>query len=483
MKTYFKIICCFILCLLTGCEEEGLGLDENLNPTTPVQLSLQVDIPLMDLPKSRSFTPFSVVNDKVINDYVLWIFDDDKFVEAIHPGDTYQNENGQTQKKVIYDGSNGGQMLLALKKSYTSMRIMMVANYPLITSPLTQMTWETAEKLLESYLFHIDNDAETVDNSKNVHITHMVPMYGTSGPTPINMSIALDGNIQLRRAMAKIVVDTSDAADHFTLQEAYIYHIGTTGHLFPVSKDQFVGIDLTKRAKCEIRDHRAIVYLPEIKDITADANKKNGTVVIFGGEIYDKVKDQLIKKYFRLEFIKRERNLEDQTFTYEYVENLERNHCYVFDIDYLLPETGRLNIDEALRNDAANKIGDETNLIVCEDANIMDITTDNYTFLGVTSSFIETTLNGDETYYTANLSIATNHEDGWRMEDLPEGVFADMTSWKPEKGNENVWTTQSVWFFLDKERYENEKENVIVYIYSGNIRKRIEIILHKHKLP
>ena len=73
MKTYFKIICCLILCLLTGCEEEGLGLDENLNTTTPVQLSLQVDIPLMDLPKSRSFTPFSVVNDKIIHDYVLWI--------------------------------------------------------------------------------------------------------------------------------------------------------------------------------------------------------------------------------------------------------------------------------------------------------------------------------------------------------------------------------------------------------------------------
>lgn len=482
MKTYFKIICCLILCLLTGCEEEGLGLDENVNATTPVQLALQVDIPLMDLPKSRSFTTFSSVNDKVINDYVLWIFDDDKFVEAIHPDDTYPDENGQKQKKVIYDGSNGGQMLLTLKKAYTSMRIMMVANYPLINSPLTQTTWESAEKLLEFYLFHIDNDIETSDNPKNVHITNKVPMYGTSGPTPINVTIALDGTIQLRRAMAKIVIDTSDAADHFTLEEAYIYHIGTTGHLFPVSQDKFSPIDLKKRATCDIRNHRAFVYLPEIKDITADKDKKNGTVIIFGGKIYDKAKGQIVKEYFRLEFIKRERNQEDQTFTYEYVKDLERNHCYFFDIDYLLPEAGRKSIDEALRADAANKIGDETNLIVCKDANIMDITTDNYTFLGVTSSFIETTLNGDGTYYTAHLSIATNHEDGWRMEDLPEGVFADMTSWKPEQGNENVWTTQSVWFFLDKKIYD-AKNNVIVYIYSGNIRKRIEIILHSHKLP
>ena len=135
---------------------------------------------------------------------------------------------------------------------------------------------------------------------------------------------------------------------------------------------------------------------------------------------------------------------------------------------------GHGDLDTAVSADADNRISEtEIEMIVIDDKDIMDITTDNYIYLGVTAGKITASEIGN--YYTARIRVVTNNQNGWQIETLPEGVSVTLDSWRPELGGE-IEKVNSTWVYLEKAQYSS-KQDVSLYIYSGNIRKTIQILI------
>ena len=459
MRNWFSIrYCLAFLAMLFACEREVVVVEGE----DRWECSISLQVPFMDLPSSRSGgTDFN------LKDYELWIFNNNQFVGNIGPDSKYTDAKQQLRNVIEYDGSNGGQMKLFLEERYENMRIMMIVNANTeVPLPKPGDSWQKVTEELQTVIFTY---AEGMD----------MPLFGTSGERPINMKTGMRGVIQLKRALARVILNTSRAKDHFMLTGAYIYNVGCKGHLIPVSADKFDTPEERKQINLkQMKDDPCIVmaYLTELHDVSASisGNRNLMTSIILKGHFLESGNNE--DKYIRLEFIKHYIN-EEGVIAYEHITDIERNHCYIFDIEYLLPGTAKSSIEMALTDPPANQIGDVTKAVICREENIMDITTDNYTFLGVTSGFVNAVENTDGNYFVANVSIATNSQNGWKMDKLPKNVRADMTEWKPDFG-QDIWTTQSVWIYLLKSSYlESGRKKEEVYIYSDNIRKRIEILL------
>lgn len=111
--------------------------------------------------------------------------------------------------------------------------------------------------------------------------------------------------------------------------------------------------------------------------------------------------------------------------------------------------------------------------MVINDEEIRDITTDNEYYLGITSLELTARSNNDSQYYTVNMSVISNNPEGWKIEDLPEGVEVTV-----DKYTGAVETAASVWIYIDKNRYKGTN-SLTMYIYSGNIRKSVHITIQR----
>ena len=109
--------------------------------------------------------------------------------------------------------------------------------------------------------------------------------------------------------------------------------------------------------------------------------------------------------------------------------------------------------------------------MVIDDVDVMDITTDNYIYLGVTAGNLTAKQIGSG-YYAVRIRVVTNNPDGWTIETLPEGVSVTMSSWNPT-GDTVDETPQSIWVYIDGNVGVGTSKTL--YIYSGNIRKTIVI--------
>ena len=74
----------FLLCatLDASCQDSEETLQEivQTEETKYAQVAFNVTVPLSSLPSSRA-----IADDEAINDYVIWVFNEEKFVEAIYP--------------------------------------------------------------------------------------------------------------------------------------------------------------------------------------------------------------------------------------------------------------------------------------------------------------------------------------------------------------------------------------------------------------
>jgi len=450
MKTNINIAFLFLLLVgLISCTEAnspieevdaGHGSDKN------IQVAFNVAVPLASLPSGRAIT-----DDQQVDDYTVWVFNGGLFKEAVNKGDTYSKEEAdgttRTYPKVSYDSASG-KMYLLLSEEYKQVRLVMIANVdvnlPAVNTSLTE----------------VQNQLASTEFNYNVD---RMPLYGeTDGE--FEVKLGAEGRITLLRAMAKVEVDATTAADHFTLEKIYVYNVNEHGTVYSAgiinTQDELLDSPVEGMAESNI----ASVYIPE----RAGVNGTNKSFVIVEG----KYTGESVSRFYHLDFIKRITTTGG--IKYERLENIQRNHRYVFKMDYVTATSGYSSLKEAVETEKAdNEIGDAGKLMVIDDLGVMDITTDNYTYLGVTAGKIDAYLNMAGTHYVACIRVVTNNVSGWKTETLPDGVSLTLSSWAPRTG-EAAETVQSVWVFIDKSEV-SRNDTRILYIYSGNIRKKVEI--------
>lgn len=423
--------------LVASCQDSDDTLQEMVQPQEKyAQVAFNVTVPLNSLPSSRAIS-----NDTEINDYVVWVFDNGNFVEAIKPDATY-TVDGNTYPRISYDKTNGGKMFLMLSEKLTSVKLLMIANAT-VPQPNKGTILENAKTAIGTFT--------------NSDLTYM-PMYGESE----------NGTITLIRAMAKVEVRAQEVLDHFKLEEMYVYSVNNTGTIVAQST---ISNDLVERVQATVDTEKNLgyVYLPEIADVNRTIGDK--TFVIIGGTYTDN-SGKTSTKWYRLDFIKRTQ-IQGSGVTYDNLENIERNHRYIFEIDYLTPTAGHVTLDKDVYvpAEADNKIIEGIKTMVIDDVDVMDITTDNYIYLGVTAGNLTAKQIGSG-YYAVRIRVVTNNPDGWTIETLPEGVSVTMSSWNPT-GDTVDETPQSIWVYIDGNVGVGTSKTL--YIYSGNIRKTIVI--------
>ena len=413
----------FISCNDSEVMEQGTSTIEERVPVT-----LNTAIPLADLPSSRVIT-----DDRAINNYAIWVFSNNQLYEAIYPGDLYKGEN-----KV--ELSANGKLKLLLPIGLSNVTLAMVANVNNISELQPSLNVETL--VLNNY-------------------TDYMPMFGTTDITsPFDIPSEADGQvIVLRRALAKVEVRAKEAMDHFDLSEVAVYR-------YQIEDGKVKILETFSDNELNESGNSGYIYLPPIAPLT-EGNTK--TCVVFKG----KYKNEEFDRYCKMDFIQRIES--GNVITYKELEAIENNHQYIFDIQYLTDSPVYQNVEDALKNKASNFVTEEsTELITIDNEHIMDITTNNYIYLGVTAGEIETTEGGS--YHVANVSIVTNGEY-WEFETLPTGVEVSIPSYQ---SSGSTPTVVSVWVYLDKNTYSPGK-SVTLYVFGNNIRK--SIIIKVPKVP
>lgn len=444
-----NILFLFLLAaILSGCTDKGIVPSKiDAESEDKINAYFYLLTPLPDLPSTRAIN-----DDSEFHNYTIWVFENNFFQEAIN------------NDKINYDGHNGGVIEIPLNKEWTKVRLMMIANVN-VNPPSPETPWNDAEVMLQNAIF-------TYTGNENY-----MPMYGTSGNAAFAVKQGINGTIQLKRCMARVVINAKEAAtDNFTLETVNIYNVntkGTVAQVYPIKNQETYGDSI--KGYVDQVNNIGIVYIPERVGLNDGDDGKTRTSVVIKGLYKSKEGVPIATKYYRLEFIKRVIS-NGGVVIYKAIDTIKRNYSYNFNIDYLLDCSGVSSLNEALINPATNKKGDNIKVNTIEDDGIMDITTDNYTYLGVTSGRIDAILNTDGTYYAAQISVMTNDPNGWAMDALPKGVSATIQKWTPDPSLP-VTSIQSVWVFLPKTIYNTPGEEVKLYIYSGNIRKSIIIVI------
>lgn len=430
--------------LVASCQDSDETLQEivQTEETKYAQVAFNVTVPLSSLPSSRA-----IANDAAINDYVIWVFNEEKFVEAIYP----------TNPRLSYDMSNGETMTITLNEDLTKAKLVMIANISGIITPTEGTPLADARNSL--------------GNFTNSNTMEYMPMYGEMEQSFNVKTGGNGGTITLIRAMAMVEVDTSQATDHFELKEMYVCRVNGTGTIVKqasiTNNNPMIG-----SIQGTLNGTKAYVYLPEIAGVNGDSK----TFVIVKGK-YGYDDNNRTDKWYRLDFIKRT-STQSSGVSYELIENIERNHKYIFEIKYLSNGAGHAVgestletiLSEAQSVDADNKIADnEIQTILIDNKDIMDITTNNYIYLGVTSANLTAKKSQYSQQYAVRLSVVTNNPDGWFLENLP----SDVTLTKPAWTETDVEKVQSAWVYIDGDVEAGQDR--VIYIYSGNIRKQITI--------
>lgn len=417
-----------------GAEQSGIRFD--------------ILLPLAELPAARS-----IENDSDIRDYTVWVFEQGVFREAVGVDDKYTDAAGSLRRRITYDKTNGGTMEIVLNKTWTAVRLMMIANVS-VSPPDSTVKWEDAEEILREATFTYTGDEDGM------------PMYGTSGEAAFPVKQGMQGVIQLKRCMAKIVVDAKDARDHFRLDSIAVYHVDTKGTVAPVVPLNRPGVS-GARIKGRVENQIGTVYIPEISDTVIRP------MIVVQGLYFFPDSSTSVTRFYKLGFIQRVSHA-GSVVSYEKIDSVKRNYCYRLKIEYLVAGAGKDSLEIALREPASNAVGEATVSVDIMDEDIMDITTDNYIYLGVTSGRVNAVLNTDTNYYVARINVVTNNPLGWEMEALPVGVWTTVSRFVPDP-SAPVISAQPVWVYFKRDIYQQASE-VTVYIYSGNIRKSIVVV-------
>lgn len=444
MKTRLNIaLAALLLSLFAGCASI---LNDEIEsaatiPEKQAQVVLTLSVPANSLPTSTR----GIADDSAIETFTLWAFDNhDGFLYSIGKND--RDEEGNPRVVIKND-----KLYVLLPESETAITLSMMVNVDNLPTPAPGTAKETALNSLPTF----------------GHDTPLMPMYGESAPFIVKEG-ATPGTISLKRAMAKIEVDARNAWPLFQIKSIQILYSNKNGNIVPGSAIPSTGVRIpvsgTLNSTDQVNNNFFEAYIPEAVEVNSkDAAVR--TALIIEGK--NKAGETL---FYRLDFIKRSQ-VAGGSIQYEYIDRIERNHRYVFHIEHIVEGAGSNTLQDAIDKELAdNRVNVDASLMVIDDENIRDITTDSQYYLGVTSSKLNATLNTDGNYYTVNMSVMTSTPSGWKIEDLPSGIEVSLQNW-PDNNNEQA---KSVWIYADRTRFQ-AGASVPIYVYSGNIRKTITI--------
>lgn len=455
MKLYI-LSSLLLLSLFTGCsaDSELVNIPADTSPKK-TQVVLTLSVPAASLPiATRSGI---ITDDKEIRNITLWAFDaQDKFLYQIDERST--TEEGKSKIAI-----KNNKVYVLLPETTSNVRLALIANTTTITSPTVGTSKTIAQQSIPTY------ERKTLSS---------IPMYGESKPFIVKEG-ATPGTISLTRAMAKIEVDATNAWPLFELYSAEIVNVNSQGTVVSSSVINNLGDKETLEKELNstevVNNNKFEAYIPEATAVNSTDVKVRTFILLYGKNKKGEC------RYYRLDFIKRTQDA-GGSVQYTSIENIERNHKYLFHIEHIVPTAGSATREEAIKKNLADNGIIETSVEVeIIDENIMDITTDNQYYLGVTSSQLKARLNNDGTYYITNMSVVANYENGWVIDDLPYGVEVSVQSIdKPvyDTSNKNIIIPTSVWIYIKKEVAEKDTDKEFtIYVYSRNIRKTITITI------
>lgn len=427
MKHIHNILYCLLFIVgLASCVTDN-ALDNYPDESSRIanaQVMLSLSIPNSQLPSATRVISESTVNS-------LWVL---------------EFENGVLKEKIDittkYNNSNGKRLYVSIEETEKPVVLSVVANIDV--SGLA--TGTDKESILKSLIF------------SNANSNNYIPMYGESEEfANINRNNVYDTSVELIRAFAKIEIQ---------------YNSTQTDKEFT-----FLGIKvLNTNANGYLADGFGIPEQTPVKSITADPvyinnNLKTASVYIAETENNSQNKVQILVHgrysgtdcWYRLDMIKNNENNE--------ITSLKRNHKYVFalqNVNFL----GRSEAD-AMTGDPDNKaFSARVMTLSAEEADILDITTDDEYFLGVNSSILQLTLNEEGLCFTKLKILTNNISQGWNIVDAPEGVtFNPGTSGGMAVSDEQR-AVSTVWIYIDRSKITKDFD---FYVTTGKIRKTITV--------
>lgn len=416
------------------------------------QVMLSLSIPNSQFPSATR----SISDDSKINSLYVLVFEGEKEdydtnLKNYKLTDAIDITGKYTAKKRFY---------VAIKESKKAVCLSLVANVEagkistiknsLDATPLTR------EATLKSLTF---------ENASNLSY---MPMYGEADVFMDGLSreVGNDVTVNMVRALAKIEVQnqSTQLTKDFELLDIEVLNTNAKGYIAAGQGDmEQERVQSVAAAPVTIEGiPTASVYVAE----TTNNNPSKISVLLhanFKGEAC----------YYRLDMIK-----DDETENAE-IPELIRNYKYIFSLQNV-QSVGYTSRDEAINGSPSNGvIKARMMLLSAEESDILDITTDDYYFLGVNSSTLQldSYTDASEGFFT-KLKILTNNEAGWKIVDYPEeGVRFTIAATDGSTDGTAGGTFSSgearkvisVWVST------KTNEDFNFYITSGKIRKTITV--------
>lgn len=396
------------------------------NETATAQVVLSLSIPDGQLPPTR------VVSESEVNS--LWVleFENDILKEKIDITAKYNNANGK-------------RLYIAIEETEHPVILSIVANQNVSSLDIGTEKEVALQKL-------------TFDNAQTLKY---VPMYGeTVEFENINRDNSYDTSVELVRALTKIEIQYSSTQteEEFTFLGIKVLNTNAKGYV------KSLGIPTQTSVKSVAADPVSInsklktasVYIAETNN-----NESNKIQILVHGRYKG------TDCWYRLDMIKE--NEKDE------ITILKRNYKYVFalqNVNFL----GRTESD-VMEGDPDNKAFDARLMTLnAEEADILDITTDDEYFLGVNSSTLQSTVN-DGGLCFAKLKILTNNVfQGWAIVDAPEGVTFNPGTTGGLANSDEQRKVETVWIFIVKTKVTKDFD---FYVTTGKIRKVITVSFSK----
>lgn len=394
------------------------------------QVMLSLSVPNPQFPSATR----SISDDSNINSLYVLVFEGEK--------GTDKKDYGLTDIIDIKDKylkAKDSQFYVAIKETPKAVCLSLVANAEIATSFLGT----TKEEILKSLTFE---DASSLSE---------MPMYGEAAPFPDGLSREVhyhDASVSLIRALAQIEVqnNSTQSEKDFELLDIEILNTNAKGYVA-------AGQDVVEQGT----DEKSIkIIAGGQKTLSAYvAETKNNSPLKISVLIHANYKGQPC--YYRLDMIKNKENDE--------ITKLVRNYRYIFSLQNV--NYAGVTREAALKGDPDNAEFDTRVMtLTAEESDILDITTDDYYFLGVNTSTLQLEINADS--YFAKLKILTNNNlEGWEIIDAPDYVKFTPGTTGGIIGQDEVRKVQTVWISTEK----TLAEDFNFYITSGKIRKTITV--------
>lgn len=412
----------------TDCSDNG-----NKEGYGNAQVMLSLSVPNSQIPSATR-----AINESDIDRIYVLDFADNKLREVIDITNKYNSVTSDSKSKNLY---------VAIKETTASVRLALVANTNINLSELIGSTLAEVKKAL---------------TFSDLNSLNYIPMYGeTKELGAINRDKKYDVNVDLVRSFAKIEVqyNSTQSTAEFQFLGIEVLNVNTQGYITGdeiYSPQTSTNLSATPSKLHEpgaaLRQEIASVYIGET--INSSLNKVSVLVHgIFKG----------VEGYYRLDMYKK-----NSATANEEISKLERNYKYVFSLQNVNFD-GRTR-EDALKNDADNKLLNANLMtLTAAEGDILDITTDDQYFLGVNSSTLKLTDNGNICF--AKLKVLTDNAEGWTIADYPTTGVTFTPGITGGKGDRVVNT---VWIYIDR-KIINGPFNF--YVKTGKIRKTITVYL------